>query len=298
MSRASDFYRCFPIFSAVSYSSEFAEALLSDEGGAKAPTKPSVRWKPGHWHWVFHSVSALIIVYFISVVIGLDPDKKLTYLECWERSHTYSPINDVLSTTDYIYDRFNGSLWHPSPFKGPPTIQVEAAWQSAMEYGMIAVSASDLKRAQRLEDLDTAAAFPASSSSNTGKENREEKKYIAVAVGTHQLHCLHFLWQDHHAVFFPNTTQRKQKEVPALYERHYEHCVDYIRQSIMCNFDTSILSYDWVRDHQMPTPNSNVMHRCVDWEFVQGWFRERAVKMPDGFVWSKPEGQASLDFNP
>lgn len=168
-----------------------------------------------------------------------------------------------------------------------------------MEYGMIAVSATDLERAQRLEDLDTAAAFPVSEKDKDKKEDeREEKKYIAVAVGTHQLHCLHYLWQDHHAAFFPNTTQRKQKEVPELYERHYEHCVDYIRQTIMCNFDTSLLSYDWVREHQTPTPNSNVMHRCVDWGVVQGWFRERAVKIPDGFVWSKPEGQASLDSNP
>ncbi|KAH8689801.1 hypothetical protein BGW36DRAFT_307145, partial [Talaromyces proteolyticus] len=197
-------------------------------------------------------------------------------------------------------NRFNGSLWYQSPFKGPPTAEVEAAWQSVMQYGMIAVSATDLRHAQRLEDLATAAQFPRSAlpTPNSSLSGDEEKKYIAVALGTHQLHCLHFIWQDHHATFFPNSTLRKQHEVPELYERHYEHCVDYIRQSIMCGFDTSLVSYDWVREHQTPTPNSNVMHKCVNWGVVQGWLKERALMIPDGFVWRQPEGQASLAFNP
>lgn len=28
---------------------------------------------------------------------------------------------------------WNGSLWHESPFKGPPTPEVEKAWHDVME---------------------------------------------------------------------------------------------------------------------------------------------------------------------
>ncbi|KAL1971990.1 hypothetical protein VTN31DRAFT_7209 [Thermomyces dupontii] len=176
-----------------------------------------------------------------------------------------------------------------------------------MAYGMIAVSAADLHRAERFEDLATAAQFPpgvldlqvsTNRQEDENQDREEEDKYIAVAMGTHQLHCLHFIWQDHYARYFPNTTLRKQKEVPELYELHYEHCIDVIRQTIMCDFDTTLLSYDWVADHHVPTPNTNVMHKCIDWDALQAWLRERAVPMPEGFVWGKPQGQQSLDYNP
>lgn len=120
---------------------------------------------------------------------------------------------------------------------------------------------------------------------------------MATTVGTHQLHCLHYIWQDHHRDYFPDVQQKAQK-VPELYERHYEHCVDYIRQSIMCQYDTGLVTYDWVLKHQNPTPNSNAMHKCVDWDAVQEWLKQRAVQIPDGFVWKQPEGQESLEWNP
>lgn len=89
MSTFSDIYRRFPIFSAVNYSSELAEVLLSDEDDAENCKKPSAGWEHQHWHWVFHSISVLLILYLGSVILGLNSGQKLTYLECWERSHTY-----------------------------------------------------------------------------------------------------------------------------------------------------------------------------------------------------------------
>jgi hypothetical protein len=120
---------------------------------------------------------------------------------------------------------------------------------------------------------------------------------VAATVGTHQLHCLHYIWQDHHSAAFPEV-QRKMAEIPEMYERHYEHCVDYIRQSLMCHFDLGLVTYDWVLEHPNPTPNSNAMHKCANWEKAQEWLKGRAVEVPDGFVWSQPPGQESLEWNP
>ncbi|KAF2823559.1 hypothetical protein CC86DRAFT_299218, partial [Ophiobolus disseminans] len=172
-----------------------------------------------------------------------------------------------------------------SPFKGPPTPAVEEAWQALMEYGMIAVSASDYKRVNH--SIRTAVKFPAEAGGG----------YMTTTVGTHQIHCLHYIWQDHHRDYFPEVT-RKIKDIPEMYERHYEHCVDYIRQSIMCQFDTGLVTYDWVLDHQQPTPNSNAIHKCVDWDALQNWLRERAVDIPEGFKWQQPKDQESLSWNP
>lgn len=154
-----------------------------------------------------------------------------------------------------------------------------------MQYGMIGVPASDIQAVGH--NIGTAAHFPDSAGGD----------YIAVAVGTHQLHCLHYIWQDHHQSYFKEV-QQKIRDIPEMYERHYEHCVDYIRQSLMCNFDTALVTYDWVLDHQNPTPNSNAMHKCVNWDGVQDWLKGRAVEVPDGFEWRQPEGQESLPWNP
>lgn len=66
-------------------------------------------------------------------------------------------------------------------------------------------------------------------------------------------------------------------------KRYYEHCVDYIRQYLMCKFHTTIIPMNWVRTHPNPTPNGNTFHKCVDWDSLQDWLKHRAVKMPDGF---------------
>lgn len=122
-------------------------------------------------------------------------------------------------------------------------------------------------------------------------------QYLATTTTTHHLHCLHYLWQDHHLPLLPEI-QAKKAAAGAMYDRHYEHCVDYLRMGLMCNYDTTVIAYNWVRDHDVPTPNGNTVHKCVNWGAVQGWLGERSVDMPLGFEWRQPDGAVALDYNP
>ena len=149
---------------------------------------------------------------------------------------------------------------------------------------MIAVTAGDILR---IGHNLSAAQFPPVSGGG----------YIASTVGTHQLHCLHSIWQDHYRDSLPDV-QQKIADIPDLYELHYEHCIDYIRQSMMCNFDTGIVPYNWVLNRNTPTPDANTMHKCVNWDKLQGWLQSRVVQMPDSFVWRQPEDAVSLEWNP
>lgn len=222
-----------------------------------------------------------------------------------------APINEAIKEK-YVDVRFNGSLWFDSPYKGPPTPEVEQAWQDLMACkqlqlqlpktpilhlvpvanvantsfpdGTISVTADDIARVGH--DL-TAVQFPDIAGGG----------YLAVAMGTHQIHCLHYVWQDHHAESFPVTKANKEG-APDMYERHYEHCIDYIRQTLMCNFDPGIIPYYWVRQHDQPTPDGNTRHKCVDWDALQDWLRERSVPVPEGFEWRQPADAVSLPQNP
>ena len=83
-----------------------------------------------------------------------------------------------------------------------------------------------------------------------------------------------------------------------MYERHYEHCVDYLRQGIMCHYDTGIIPDNWVRDSVQPTPNGNTRHKCVNWDVLQAVLEDQAVEIAQGFEWSQPAEAVSLAENP
>ncbi|KAI1649241.1 uncharacterized protein F4817DRAFT_332214 [Daldinia loculata] len=232
-------------------------------------------------HWVIHGFSVIgMLVLFISLYLAT----QINQGKCWSMFNYYSPVNDAVTPHPYVHRVFNGSLWHQSRWKGPPTEEVEQAWYDIMRYGMISVSKEDILKVQH---PDWSAQFPSEAGGG----------YIAATIGTHQLHCLHYIWQDHYIDYFPKTQDKKQR-VPEMYERHYEHCVDYIRQSLMCQFDTGIIPYNWVLDHENPTPNANTHHKCVDWDALQAWFEKRRVQVPEGFEWRQPENAVSMDWNP
>lgn len=60
------------------------------------------------------------------------------------------------------------------------------------------------------------------------------------------------------------STRVKKTVVSEMYERHYEHYVNYMRQGIMCNYDMTMIEYNWVKKHDKPTSNGNINHKCVD----------------------------------
>lgn len=49
---------------------------------------------------------------------------------------------------------------------------------------------------------------------------------------------------------------------------HVDHCIDEIRQSLMCHADITLLVSDWIDDYPGPWPNFNVNHNCVNWDSI------------------------------
>ncbi|KAF2232283.1 hypothetical protein EV356DRAFT_450394 [Viridothelium virens] len=251
------------------------------EGDCTIHTTEQARRRRNALHWILHFLSAVTIAaLLIWIRNGLNPSQA----KCWDMFNYYSPVNNAVVPHPYVAQEFNGSLWYQTPFTGPPTPDVERAWYEVMKYGMISISKNDI---EKIGHPDWSAQFPSEIGGG----------YIAATIGTHQLHCLHWIWQDHYIDAVP-TMQQKKKTVPEMYERHYEHCVNYIRQSLMCQFDTGVIPYNWVLDHQNPTPNANTHHKCVDWDALQAWLRKRRVEVPDDFQWSQPEDAKTLNYNP
>jgi len=234
--------------------------------------------------WLVHGLSLITCLTLLFCTISIR--SKLPQ-NCITKLNSYSPILEAVNENDFQDTDFIYSLWYKSPFKGPPTPAVHEAWMSIMRYGEFSVPGSEILRVGH--NL-TAVQFPAAISGHEGE-------YPVFASGTHGIHCLHYIWQDHHISVLPEVSKLKS-DIPEMYERHYEHCVDYIRQYIMCKFDTTIIPFYWVRTHNTPTPGGNTVHKCVNWDSVQSWLKDRVVEKPEGFIWRQPADAVVLDENP
>lgn len=57
---------------------------------------------------------------------------------------------------------------------------------------------------------------------------------------------------------------------------HIDHCIDSIRQSLMCNADTSLITYDWLKSNIME-PQLKTVHMCRDFGRLREWAFDRYV---------------------
>lgn len=103
---------------------------------------------------------------------------------------------------------------------------------------------------------------------------------FAAGLGVgHNLHCVkklkQFLYFDH---FYPDV------EVGSGHyeylQSHADHCLDFVRQSMMCHMDFSLYTLVWapgedgsnVIKHKLPG-----MQKCVNWDSMQSWMQSRAA---------------------
>lgn len=79
------------------------------------------------------------------------------------------------------------------------------------------------------------------------------------------------------------------KEGRAAANNIKDHCVDDIRQALMCHADTSIVTFDWRPNWRRPWPNFSVDHTCVDWDALDDWAAERSFSAFDQKTLVHPE---------
>ena len=81
-----------------------------------------------------------------------------------------------------------------------------------------------------------------------------------------------------------------------------EHCVEILRQTLMCHGDMSLLTYNWVQGRDVPYPNFNTVHTCKKWETLTRWNMQRhaaaAVGEEEYRPPMKPEGVLGMKVPP
>jgi hypothetical protein len=59
--------------------------------------------------------------------------------------------------------------------------------------------------------------------------------------------------------------------------KHHEHCVEQLRQTLMCNPDMTAAVLQWDTSQQELHTVTDIQHTCIDYKRIQEWMRARAL---------------------
>lgn len=204
-------------------------------------------------HWMGHGISLVILI----VLLFRDPLSShiLPTPDSPARPTIYTRASEALGDQSHS-TVFQNSFWQESPYKGPPTSEVIAKWHHLTRPGPLNITAEEMTRLG--QSLDAVQYFPGFRGG-----------YLAYLESAHQLHCLEALWENHHyanhAHLFPDLTE-KLRMPPDIMKSHYEHCVDVIRNQLMCTADSQLVTFRWVEGVHGPYPYFNTKHQCEEAE--------------------------------
>jgi hypothetical protein len=157
------------------------QELKEDPDGDEFQEKHSARTLPNlvtrNWLSVLIGVAVGFILGFVtSFIISIEPNDK-----CTRKMSTWSPALQIYDDQLSI-QRFNGALRAPNKYRGPPSQDIDDAWDKLLypEGGLVRLTKDQL-------DKINASKYAAEYTQDMGGG------YIAGIEVFHQLHCVNML---------------------------------------------------------------------------------------------------------
>jgi len=220
-------------------------------------------------YWAYFTHGALLCVSILFFILWMRARHGVQI----PKFAVYSPANVAVEYHKEL-TVFNGTFNHPSIYRGYPTPEIDAAWLRISQD----VKPTRLTREQLLmigkEDTPSKVKF------------REEDGggYMASMEVTHQLHCLNMLrkytYHEHYEKFDLAFVDIN----PEVFRMHLDHCVEIIRQNLMCSGDVGMITYEWVKGFSRPYPDFNTWHQCRNLDKILDWGNQHAIHIPRNHV--------------
>jgi hypothetical protein len=145
-----------------------------------------------------------------------------------------------------------------------PSPEVDAAWNRiAAADGIYAMSASDVALAGKNPEL--AVDAPASWGFPPGKS-----KMFGIE-GFHLLHCLNTVRKSLINTYDYYWGEEYGFAPPAVFARHLNHCVEMLRQHLMCHTDLEPFTFNWRVGQTKPYADFSIQKTCVDFNYLLEW---------------------------
>ncbi|KAK8013578.1 hypothetical protein PG991_009171 [Apiospora marii] len=155
----------------------------------------------------------------------------------------------------------NEGLNHNKPgieFVGPPRPELEEAWGNLMAHENVRVSTDELDQysgEKSLVRLTDGSGY-----------------YMTVSV-FHGLHCIQrlhrYIYRDH---YYPKLTEDNEFSLKV----HTHHCLDWLRQYVQCNADTTLIPIRWAESIPTPIARDTGERTCVAWQPIMDFMKSRS----------------------
>ncbi|MCJ1437202.1 hypothetical protein MMC27_006588 [Xylographa pallens] len=239
-----------------------------------------------HRHWIESpyikaALGILVVVstFLLGCLAGQQWPQDLDRL-CVDQFATWSPIARDVDIT--LHEQFfNTSLLKPSLYRHDPGPEVDQAWEDlGSNYGPVGLT--DEEAIKSRISLDHARA-----------PQELGGQIIANVEVLHELHCLNVLrrtnyWNYEH---YAKSGQGEFANEEKIVRLHVGHCMDMIRQRLMCTGDTALVSGIRIRDYDGPYPDFDaVPHKCKNFEDIRLWAKAHILPWGDSIEkWYVPQ---------
>lgn len=84
---------------------------------------------------------------------------------------------------------------------------------------------------------------------------------------------------------------------------HQRHCIEMLRQFVMCHADVGMITHRWVKHYPRPYPDFSTWHQCRNFENVLRWTQDKQLKEeeggpPEGWTYVPADGESVLEMPP
>ncbi|OAQ69844.1 hypothetical protein VFPPC_02419 [Pochonia chlamydosporia 170] len=184
--------------------------------------------------------------------------------KCAAHTTQWSPVlRDV--NVKYETRLFNGSFMKENIYRRPGSTEVDQAWEDlGVDYRAGIISYEDgLASGLKPSFVQRAAKYGGG--------------FLVNVEGMHHLHCLNLLRK---SLYFNYDHYKQLGKHEFINEEiilrpHITHCLDAIRQVLICNVDTAVLGQVWADSEKpFPFPDFNTNHKCKNYDDIKDWARK------------------------
>ncbi|KAI3331742.1 hypothetical protein HD806DRAFT_546089 [Xylariaceae sp. AK1471] len=236
------------------------------------------------WPWIAHVIfftSSLTLFVMGSIRFYRSSTSEVSIEPLWTRE--YGPAVEAVGQKHGW--QLLGAFDQPSPWRGQPNEEVDKAWDDITHSGVFSVTEEDIERIGKLEN--STVMLPPESGGG----------YMASLEAVHQLHCLNMLREFSFREYYADKAEPFSD--PFKLRTHIDHCTEMLRQTIMCNADMHLITYNWVAHVDYAWPNFSLNRQCRSWDNMQDWIAARTAHTTaeHGLI-RRPPGAAVMDVNP
>ncbi|EHK26505.1 uncharacterized protein TRIVIDRAFT_70489 [Trichoderma virens Gv29-8] len=208
--------------------------------------------------------------------------------QCFRELSSHSPLLQEVPDTLTETIR-NGSIRWPSPYRGPPSPDVDRAWDRISMFRPLNIHLTDEEYLRIGKNPETAAR----NSIEYGGG------YFLQPEFSHQLHCVNLLRKASHFKYsYYKQHDPDFRDKQETFEVHFDHCVEMLRQFVMCHADVGLVTAHWIEQRARPWPDFNTKQICRDFEGIWQWTVDH--QLPEGapMMPLKPDGAKALTSPP